>query len=95
MLARDRYPTSPPMLEIYSVLYYNRNMKTELQILQEALKTQDPAKLYALVSEAIDLAKFHASQKAFADLRVKKLSDQVQRQTEMIENLEKTLWGKK
>ena len=70
-------------------------MKTELQILQEALKTQDPAKLYALVSDAIELAKFHAAQKAMADMRTKKLSEQVQRQAAMIENLEKTLWGKK
>lgn len=70
-------------------------MKTSIELLQDALKTHDPARLHALVFEAIDLAKFHASRKAFADQRVKELSDQVQRQAEMIENLEKTLWGKK
>ena len=70
-------------------------MKTEQQILQEALKTHDPVQLYKLVQDALDLSKFHAAQKGFADLRVKKLEEQVKRQTAMIDNLEKTLWGKK
>jgi hypothetical protein len=70
-------------------------MKTKDMILAEALKTHDATKLFALVEDALKLAEFHATQKAFADVRVTKLSDQVTRQITMIENLEKTLWGKK
>ena len=71
------------------------NMKTKEMILAEALKTQDANKLFALVEDALKLAELHAAQKAFADARVTKLSEQVTRQVAMIENLEKTLWGKK
>ena len=70
-------------------------MKTKDMILSEALKTQDATKLFALVEDALKLAEFHAAQRAFADARVTKLTEQVTRQVAMIENLEKTLWGKK
>ena len=70
-------------------------MKTKDMILAEALKTQDASKLLLLVEDALKLAEFNAAQKAFADARVAKLTEQVTRQVAMIDNLEKTLWGKK
>lgn len=70
-------------------------MKTRDTILTEALKTQDPGKLYALVEAALDLAQFNGAQRALAEGRVAKLTEQVARQRAMIDNLEKTLWAKK
>lgn len=66
-----------------------------LQILQQALATQDPAKLFSLVEEALALAQDEGISKAFAQSKVKKLEDQVRRQTVMIENLENALYGKR
>ena len=70
-------------------------MKTRDTILTEALKTQDPAQLYALVEAALDLAQFNGAQRAMAEGRVAKLTEQVARQRAVIDNLEKTLWNKK
>jgi len=69
-------------------------MKTIDEIRQLALKTQDPAKLFALIEDALDVAKFYESRAEFSRLREAKLVEQVKRQTSMIDNLEKTLWKK-
>lgn len=69
-------------------------MRTIDEIQQLALKTQDPAKLFALVEDAIDVAKFYESRAEFSRLREVKLAEQVKRQTGMIDNLEKTIWKK-
>ena len=66
----------------------------ELDILREALKTHDPARLYQLIEKALDLSKFHLAQKALAEKRMRSLQEQNERQAKMIENLEKTLWKK-
>lgn len=70
------------------------DMKTKEQLIQAALKTQDPSVLFSLLQQAIDLADFHASKVEFAKVREVKLKQQIERQTEMIANLEKTLWKK-
>ena len=70
-------------------------MKTHDEILTQALATQDPARLYQLVEQALELAQFHAAQAGFSKLREQKLQEQVKRQAAMIDNLEKTLWGRK
>ena len=64
---------------------------TKDMIQAKALKTQDAAELYRLVEEALELADFYAAKKAFAEARVAKLTEQVARQSAMIENLEKTM----
>lgn len=69
-------------------------MQTKEQLIQAALKTQDPKVLFSLFQQAIELSDFHASQAAFAKGREVKLKQQVERQTLMIANLEKTLWKK-
>lgn len=70
-------------------------MLTADQIISEALYTHDAVELFRLVDEALKLAKFEQSKAEFAEIRAKKLAEQVQRQTELITNLEKTLWSKK
>ncbi len=70
-------------------------MKTKQEILSQALATQDPQRLYTLLEQALALADFHAAQAAFSRTREQRLQEQVQRQTAMIDNLERTLWGKK
>lgn len=70
-------------------------MKTSIELLQDALKTQDPVVLFKIIEQFYDLAKFQESRKEFSDARVKKLQEQIERQKAMIDNLEKTLWGKK
>jgi len=70
-------------------------MKTKTQIREAMVKTIDPTELMLLLREAIELVEFEESQNAFVTVRVKKLIEQVERQTAMIENLEKTLWSKK
>lgn len=74
-------------------------MKTSLQLLQEALLvplvTDEAVRLYKIIEQFHELTKFHESTKEFSDKRVKKLQEQIERQKAMIENLEKTLWGKK
>jgi hypothetical protein len=72
-------------------------MKTKDDIRKAAMNAfndQDHVKLFHLVQEAIALSDFHAAQENFAKVREQKLNDQVQRQTAMIKNLERTLWGK-
>lgn len=69
-------------------------MKSREQLVQSALKTQDPATLYALFEQAIELVKFHEAKVDFARVREEKLKAQVERQLKMIDNLEKTLWKK-
>lgn len=70
-------------------------MKTPIQLLQDALKTRDSSELFKIVEQFYEITKFQESVKAFSDERVKKLQEQIDRQKTMIENLEKTLWGKK
>jgi hypothetical protein len=69
-------------------------MKTADELIAEAVKTQDPKVLYKLVEQAVDLARFEASSKAFAERRMQIMAEQNKRQLAMIDNLEKTLWGK-
>jgi len=69
-------------------------MKTLDQIRIEANKTHDPSVLYQLVFDAIAVAEFHAAQHAFSKKREEKLKSQVQRQSQMITDLENTLWKK-
>lgn len=69
-------------------------MKSSEQLIKLALQTQDPAVLFSLFEQAIDLAKFEASQAEFSKVREAALKAQVERQTKMIDNLEKTLWKK-
>jgi len=69
-------------------------MKTRDQLLQRALKTQDHRELYLILEEALSLVSFNEAQLGFSKVREQKLKDQVERQTAMITNLEKTLWKK-
>ena len=64
-------------------------------ILQKALTTRDPDKLFSLLEEALEHGTFLASKLAFTEKREADLKAQVARQTAMIENLEKTLWNRK
>lgn len=74
-------------------------MKTALQLLQESLlvplNSEEATRLFKIVEQFYEITKFQESVKAFSDERVKKLQEQIDRQKAMIENLEKTLWGKK
>lgn len=74
-------------------------MKTSIELMQDALKvplvTDEAVRLYKIVEQFYELTKFLESTKKFSDVRVKKLQEQIERQKAMIENLEKTLWGKK
>lgn len=74
-------------------------MKTSIELVQDALKvplvTDEAVRLYKIVEQFYELTKFLDSTKKFSDVRVKKLQEQIERQKAMIENLEKTLWGKK
>lgn len=74
-------------------------MKTSIELVQDALKvplvTDEAVRLYKIVEQFYELTKFLESTKEFSDVRVKKLQEQIERQKAMIENLEKTLWGKK
>jgi hypothetical protein len=47
-----------------------------------------------LFEQAIALVRFEASQAEFSKVREAKLRAQVDRQTKLIDNLEKTLWKK-
>ena len=67
---------------------------TRIEILSAAMKTRDPNEMLQLIEKALDLAEFNGAQLAFSRANEKKLREQVERQTAMIENLEKTLWGK-
>lgn len=69
--------------------------RTADQILTAMLKTHDSIELYKLLEDAVDTIRFTEAQLAFSKSREKKLTEQVARQRAMIENLEKTLWGKK
>jgi hypothetical protein len=69
-------------------------VKTIDQLVQQAVKSQSVSELYSLFEQAIDLARFEASQAEFSKVREAKLRAQVDRQTKLIDNLEKTLWKK-
>lgn len=69
-------------------------MKTIDQLVQQAVKSQSVSELYSLFEQAIDLARFEATQAEFSKVREAKLRAQVDRQTKLIDNLEKTLWKK-
>lgn len=70
-------------------------MKSLDKIQQEALLTHDPRVLYKLLEEAIEYAKFQESRYALSVSREQKYKAQIERQTQMITNLENTLWKKK
>lgn len=70
-------------------------MKSLDQIQKEMLVTHDPIVLHELLSEVIEYAKFQESRWAFAHAREQKLKRQVERQAQMITNLENALYGKK
>ena len=59
------------------------------------MKTRDPNELLNLIEKALELAEFNGAQLAISRVNEKKLREQVERQIAMIDNLEKTLWGKK
>lgn len=67
---------------------------TRIEILSAAMKTRDPNELLNLIEKALDLAEFNGAQLAISRVNEKKLREQVERQIVMIDNLEKTLWGK-
>jgi len=64
------------------------------RLLQQALKTQDPAKLFSLFEQALELAQFEAGRGELSRGRELKLKEQIARQAQMIDNLEKTLHKK-
>ena len=66
-------------------------MKTFDQIQQAMIKTYDPRELTGLVQDALDLAKFYSAKAELIHARENKLRAQVDRQTQMITNLENTL----
>ena len=68
---------------------------TRIEILSAAMKTRDPNELLNLIEKALELAEFNGAQLAISRVNEKKLREQVERQIAMIDNLEKTLWGKK
>lgn len=70
-------------------------MKSLDQIQKEMLVTHDPVVLFELLNQAIENAKFQESRWAFAHGREQKLKQQVERQAQMITNLENTLFGRK
>lgn len=70
-------------------------MKSLDQIQKEMLVTHDPVVLFELLNQAIENAKFQESRWAFAHGREQKLKQQVERQAQMITNLENTLYGRK
>jgi len=64
-------------------------------LLQRALATQDTSKLLNLVNEAVEIIKAQDAMIAFRDKRVTDLREQNKVLQGQIENLEKTLWGRK
>lgn len=62
-----------------------------LELISEALATQDPTRLFGLFEKALALAlsDYNEHRAALASELAAKLADQVKRQTEMINNLEK------
>lgn len=66
----------------------------KIEILQKALKTQDVSVLLNLVNEALELYMFEVASKAFVTANLNKAKDQIKRQSEMIDNLNKTLFKK-
>ena len=58
------------------------------------LDINDRDKVYDLMHEMLDAFVQVEAKGAFAEMRVKKLTEQNQRQAAMIDNLEKTLWKK-
>ena len=58
------------------------------------LENNDHDKVYDLMHEMLDAFVQAEARAPFAELRVKKLTEQNQRQVAMIDNLEKTLWKK-
>ena len=58
------------------------------------LEINDHDKVYDLMHEMLDAFVQAEARAGFAEMRVKKLTEQNQRQVAMIDNLEKTLWKK-
>lgn len=58
------------------------------------LDINDHDKVYDLMHEMLDAFVQAEARAGFAEMRVKKLTEQNQRQLAMIDNLEKTLWKK-
>ena len=58
------------------------------------LDISDRDKVYALVQEMLDALTQTEAKAAFAEVRIKQLTDKNQRQAAMIDSLEKTLWKK-
>lgn len=67
-------------------------MKSLIELRAAAGATRDPATLYSLLEEALELAEFEAGRAEFALLREAKLRDQIQRQAAAVDNLQKTPW---
>ena len=70
-------------------------MKSLDQIQKEMLVTHDPVVMYQLIVEAIEYAKFQESRWVLAHGREKQYREQIERQKQMITNLENALYGKK
>ena len=75
---------------------YNHYMKTLDQLKLQFLNTSaDPVALVNLLNDAIQLIEFEQASKCFIQKRLTTATEQIVRQTTMIENLEKTLWSKR
>lgn len=70
-------------------------MRTAIQLKQLAINTHDRDAMFKLLLESIELAEYCEHREALQTERVKKLQEQNTRQMQMIDNLEKTLWGSK
>ena len=58
------------------------------------LDTSDRSKTFDLLHEMLDAFQQVEAKVQFAEIRIKKLTEQNQRQLALIDNLEKTLWKK-
>lgn len=58
------------------------------------LDTSDRSKTFDLLHEMLDAFQQVEAKVQFAEIRIKKLAEQNQRQLALIDNLEKTLWKK-
>lgn len=65
------------------------------RIRSEMHRAMSTDELYELLKQALEHAQFQESRWAFAHGREQKLRQQVERQTQMITNLENALYGKK
>ena len=70
-------------------------MKSLDQIKRESAVTHDSIVLHRLLREAIEHAEFNESRWAFSHEREKQHRAQIERQKQIITNLENALYGKK